>query len=147
MFLEISQNSQENTCARVSFLIKLQVEVCNFIKKETLEQVFPSEFCKISKNTVSYGTPLVDCFYVFDVAGFQNTCLSFYLNFKININKGVSCSIYMVKLLSNLIGCFNFKYVFGSLNLFCSLQSLTITIYSKNADESLDECRRVTRRV
>ena len=24
MFLEISQNSQENTCARVSFLIKLQ---------------------------------------------------------------------------------------------------------------------------
>ena len=25
MFLEISQNSQENTCARVSFLIKLQV--------------------------------------------------------------------------------------------------------------------------
>ena len=24
LFLEISQNSQENTCARVSFLIKLQ---------------------------------------------------------------------------------------------------------------------------
>ena len=24
MFLEISQNSEENTCARVSFLIKLQ---------------------------------------------------------------------------------------------------------------------------
>ena len=26
LFLEISQNSQENTCARVSFLIKLQAE-------------------------------------------------------------------------------------------------------------------------
>ena len=26
MFLEISQNSQENTCARVSFLIKLQAK-------------------------------------------------------------------------------------------------------------------------
>ena len=26
VFLEISQNSQENTCAKVSFLIKLQVE-------------------------------------------------------------------------------------------------------------------------
>ena len=26
MFLEISQNSQENTCARVSFLIKLQAQ-------------------------------------------------------------------------------------------------------------------------
>ena len=36
VFLEILQNSQENTCARVSFLIKLQVEACNFIKKETL---------------------------------------------------------------------------------------------------------------
>ena len=30
VFLEILQNSQENTCARASFLVKLQ-----FIKKET----------------------------------------------------------------------------------------------------------------
>ena len=51
VFLEISQNSQENTCARVSFLIKLQAETCNFIKKETLAQVFSCEFCEISKNT------------------------------------------------------------------------------------------------
>ena len=29
MFLEISQNSQENTCARVSFLIKLQAAPAN----------------------------------------------------------------------------------------------------------------------
>ena len=36
VFLEISQNSQEDTCAIVSFLIKLQAEACNFIKKETL---------------------------------------------------------------------------------------------------------------
>ena len=35
LFLEISQNSQENTCARVSFLIKLQASTCNFIKKKT----------------------------------------------------------------------------------------------------------------
>ena len=35
MFLEISQNSQEN----------------NFIKKETLALVFSCEFCEISKNT------------------------------------------------------------------------------------------------
>ena len=40
VFLEISQNSQENTCARVSFLIKLQALACSFIKKETLAQVF-----------------------------------------------------------------------------------------------------------
>ena len=59
VFLEISQNSQENTCARVSFLIKLQVSACNFIKKETLAQVFSCEFCEISKNIFSYRTPLV----------------------------------------------------------------------------------------
>ena len=44
LFLEISQNSQEKTCARVSFLMK-------FIKKETLAQVFSYEFCEIFKNT------------------------------------------------------------------------------------------------
>ena len=31
MFLKISQNSRQNTCARASLLIKLQT--CNFIKK------------------------------------------------------------------------------------------------------------------
>ena len=62
MFLEISQNLQENTCARVSFLIKLQAlffnkvvglrpKACNFIKKEILAHVFSCEFCEISKNT------------------------------------------------------------------------------------------------
>ena len=50
VFLKIPQNSQENTCGRVSFLIKLQVQVCNFIKKETLVLVFSCEFCEISKN-------------------------------------------------------------------------------------------------
>ena len=38
VFLKISQNSQENPCARVSLLIKLQL-ACNFIKKEALAQV------------------------------------------------------------------------------------------------------------
>ena len=52
MFLEISQNSQENICARISFLIKLQSEACNFIKKETLAQLFSSLFCEISRNTI-----------------------------------------------------------------------------------------------
>ena len=41
----------QNTCARVSFLIKLQVEACNFIKKETLAQVFSCEFEEIFKKT------------------------------------------------------------------------------------------------
>ena len=46
MFLEISQNSQENTCARVSFLIKLQAETCNFIKKELWHRCFLVNFVK-----------------------------------------------------------------------------------------------------
>ena len=57
MFVEFSQNSQENTCARVS-LIKLQAEASNFIKKETLAQVFSCEFSEISQKNVSR-TPLV----------------------------------------------------------------------------------------
>ena len=36
VFFEISQNSQENICARVSFLIKLQDKASNFIKKNSL---------------------------------------------------------------------------------------------------------------
>ena len=47
MFLEISHNSQENTCPRVSFLIKLQAPP----KKETLAQLFSCEICEITKNT------------------------------------------------------------------------------------------------
>ena len=48
VFLKILQNSQENTCARVSFLIKLQA---NFIEKETPAQLFSCEFCEIFKKT------------------------------------------------------------------------------------------------
>ena len=51
VLLEITQNSQENTCAKVSFLIKFQASGSNFIKKDTLAQVFSCEFCEISKNT------------------------------------------------------------------------------------------------
>ena len=77
MFLEISQNSQENICARVSFLIKLQasgrldhcfsnfrniIAILQNSPKETLAQVFSCEFWQTSKNTFYYRTPLDDCF-------------------------------------------------------------------------------------
>ena len=52
MFLEISQNSQENTCARDSFLVTLQSSG-NFIKKESLGE---ANFWQISKNTFFYRT-------------------------------------------------------------------------------------------
>ena len=44
MFLKILLNSQENICAKVSFLIK-------FFKKETLLQMVSCEFCENFKNT------------------------------------------------------------------------------------------------
>ena len=57
VFLEISQNLQENICARVSFLIKLQAEARNLIQKVTLTPMF-------SVNLVKFlGTPfLLDTF-------------------------------------------------------------------------------------
>ena len=39
-------------------------KACNFIKKETLAQMFSCEFCKISKNAFLYRTPLVAAFEV-----------------------------------------------------------------------------------
>ena len=51
MFLEISQNSQENTCARASFLIK--PKACNFIKKETLHKCFLVNFAKFLRTPFS----------------------------------------------------------------------------------------------
>ena len=54
VFLEISENSQKNTCARDAFLIKLQILLlrpATLLKKESLAQVFFCEFCEISKNT------------------------------------------------------------------------------------------------
>ena len=43
------------------FLMKLQTEACNFIKKETLAQVLSCEFCEIFKNTFFCRKPLGDC--------------------------------------------------------------------------------------
>ena len=60
VFLKISQNPLENTCTRVSFLIKLKVSGLQFfLKKETLAQVFSCEFCEIFKNTFFYRTTMV----------------------------------------------------------------------------------------
>ena len=42
VFLKISQNSQENTCVGVSFLIKLQVlQACEFI--DTFRNIFSTD--------------------------------------------------------------------------------------------------------
>ena len=46
VFLEISQNSQENTCVRVSFLIKLQAPPATLLKKRLWHRCFPVNFAK-----------------------------------------------------------------------------------------------------
>ena len=80
MFLSISQISRENTfeifentyfeehmrtAASMGRLFRkvqqssVQPQACNFIKKETVAQVFSCEFCEISKSTFFYRTPPV----------------------------------------------------------------------------------------
>ena len=57
VFLEILQNLQEKTSARVSFSIK---KAYNFLLKKRLwHRCFPCEFHEISKSTFSYRTPPV----------------------------------------------------------------------------------------
>ena len=46
VFLEISQNSQENTCTGVSFLIKLQALGLTLLKKRLWHRFFPVNFVK-----------------------------------------------------------------------------------------------------
>ena len=54
VFLEISQNSHESTCARVSFLAKLQAcrSATLFKNLMTLVKVFSCAFCGISKTAL-----------------------------------------------------------------------------------------------
>ena len=66
VFLEILQNSQQGTCASVSFLNKaVGLRQATLLKKRDQggaahnTQVFFCEFCDISKNTFFYKTPLV----------------------------------------------------------------------------------------
>ena len=49
VFLELSQNSQENSFARAPFLIKLQAETSNFIKKRLWDRCFPVNLVKLLK--------------------------------------------------------------------------------------------------
>ena len=57
VFLENLQNSQESTCARVSFLMKLQAAPATG-ERDSGTGV-SCEFCEISKNTFFFRTPLV----------------------------------------------------------------------------------------
>ena len=58
VFLKISQNSQENTCFGVSFIVNL---LANLLKKTIQHRRFPVNFAIILRN-VFYRTPPGDCF-------------------------------------------------------------------------------------
>ena len=53
VFLKILQNSLENTCSRVSILIKLQAAVSKFIKKEILAQAVSCDLFNRNPETAS----------------------------------------------------------------------------------------------
>ena len=57
VFLEISQDSLENTCFRISFLTKLQA--CNFVKKRLWHKCFPVNFARFLRTFFSHSTPPV----------------------------------------------------------------------------------------
>ena len=59
VFLKNSQNWQENTCVRLSFLINLQASACSSIEKEALVQViFFCECYEISFLQNTFGLQL-----------------------------------------------------------------------------------------
>ena len=60
LFLKILQNLQENTCARLSCLFFFScLKACNFMKKQTLAQLFSCEYCKIFQSSIFYRAPPV----------------------------------------------------------------------------------------
>ena len=77
----------KHMCERVSFLIKLHPSVCNFIKRETLAQVFFCEFCKISKNAFSYITPPVAASEVYEKSSFTYSFSCILLSFSKNASR------------------------------------------------------------
>ena len=59
VFLEIWQNSQKNTSARVFFNKVAGLRPATVLKKRLCHRCFPVNFEKISRNTFSYRTPPV----------------------------------------------------------------------------------------
>ena len=55
VLLKTSKKWQENTCARVYFLVKFQVRDCNFIKKRHQHRCFPVKYAKFILQNTSGG--------------------------------------------------------------------------------------------
>ena len=55
----LSTEAVPRKCSVKKVFLEISEEAYNFIKKETLTQVFSCEFCEVSKKTFSYRTPPV----------------------------------------------------------------------------------------
>ena len=75
VFLKILQNSQENTCARVSFLKNLQTAPAALLKNRLWHMCFPVSFAKFLRNTFFYRTPPVAASIIFKAPKFTNSKL------------------------------------------------------------------------
>ena len=51
-FLKVSQTSQENTCLRASFLIKLQLRPATLLKRKIWHRCFPVNFVKFLRTPI-----------------------------------------------------------------------------------------------
>ena len=75
IFLKISQYSQENTCARVFFLRKLQAWPATLLKKRLWHTCFHVNFAKFL--ITSYRTAPNDCFCYFEKSESYRLCEKF----------------------------------------------------------------------
>ena len=77
VFLRIPQNSQEITCARVSFLIKFQASGLQFYeKRDSGAGVFLWILRNLQEGSF-YRTPLGDCFWNSQKTVIQNNCFEY----------------------------------------------------------------------
>ena len=90
------------------FLIQLQAEACNFIEKETLGQVFSSEFCEIFKNILFTKPP---CFYRTPLADYSVACSSIY-SFRSSLSQ-----MFLKMGVLKSFAIFTWKYLFWSIFL------------------------------
>ena len=125
MFLEISQNSQENTCATVSFLIKLQAKVCNFIEKRLWHRCFPVTFTKFLRTPfltehLFYRPRPGDCFWikVFKGVDFKRFRSQTYLYGNQNYHSSINRLI-IISTIEYLISTERFKCSLFDQSFFC----------------------------
>ena len=90
--LENFAKSTGNHLCQSLFFNKVAGGACNFIKKETLAQVFSCKFCEISKNTFSHRTPPVAASICSRVSLFLNLCR----NSNIQETILTACKIFLV---------------------------------------------------